>query len=150
MEMMESRLALLVRGTGQQAAPLARVLASVARDAAEQQRAVAVEVSAAQAVELAAHKERGNALFKAGEHQAALLEYGTGLRGLTQAALAMSNRAACIAEQNLSGGSEDVVINCIAALAVDAGHVKSCHRCALALLKLNWQKEAQASFNFGS
>lgn len=138
---MESRLAPRVRGKDKHT--LAYVLASVTRDAAEQRCAAADEEAAVGGIPPAVYKVRGNTRFKAGEYQAALLEYSAGIRGLKHAAVVLSKRAACATEFTLPGSLQQVVSDSCAALAVDAGLVEPRHRCALALLNLKYLKEAK-------
>ena len=108
MEELLSRLLRKVEEESRQAAPLVRVLCCVARAAKQQQDGVGTQHTGPASASPLSAKERGNALYKREQHQAALAEYGTGLGGLRNAALALSNRSACAAELPAAGTLQEV------------------------------------------
>lgn len=90
----------------------------------------------------AAHKDRGNALFRVGDFAGAEAAYSAAVAADPSAAAFYANRAA--ARLKL-GAHEDALRDADAALALDPAHARARHRRAAALAKLGPSRAAEAA-----
>ena len=89
-----------------------------------------------------AHKDRGNALFRAGDYAAAEAAYSAAVAADPRAAAFYANRAAA----RLKLGAHDAALrDADAALALDPAHARARHRRAAALAKLGPARAAEAA-----